>query len=125
MVFLKFKMVHANLNVLDLDRSIEFYEKALGLFVVRRKKAADGSFELVFLADGQSDFQLELTWLRDRKEAYDLGDNESHLCFRTDDYAKAHALHKEMDCICYENTAMGLYFINDPDDHWLEIVPER
>ncbi|MBP8989174.1 MAG: VOC family protein [Clostridia bacterium] len=120
-----FKMVHANLNVLDLERSIEFYKKALGLFVVSRKKADDGRFELVFLSDGQSEFQLELTWLRDRKEPYDLGDNESHICLQTDQFEKAHALHEAMGCICYENPQMGLYFIHDPDDYWFEIVPER
>jgi lactoylglutathione lyase len=120
-----FKIDHANLNVLDLDRSIAFYKKALGLEVVRRKKASDDSFELVFLGDGASEFQIELTWLRDRKEPYDLGDNESHICFRTDDYDKAHALHESMGCICFENKDMGLYFIHDPDDYWFEIVPKR
>ncbi len=122
---MKFKLVHANLNVLDLDRSIEFYQKALGLTVKRRHQAADGSFELAFLNDGTGDFELELTWLRDHSEPYELGDNESHLCFRTDQYDEAHALHESMGCICYENPGMGLYFIHDPDDYWLEIVPQR
>ena len=120
-----FHFVHANLNVLNLDRSIQFYQAALGLQVVSRHQASDGSFELVFLADGNSGFNLELTWLRDHPEPYELGDNESHLCFRTDDYAGSHALHDRMGCICYENKQMGLYFINDPDGYWLEIVPVR
>ncbi len=122
---MKFKFVHTNFNVLDLERAIAFYDKALGMKVVSRKKADDGSFELAFLSDETAACQLELTWLRDQKEPYDLGDNETHICFRTDDYEAAHALHKEMDCICYENTSMGLYFINDPDGYWLEIVPAR
>ena len=120
-----FKIVHANINVLDLDRSIDFYEKALGLQVMRRNKSADGRFELAFLGDGQSEFQMELTWLRDHPEPYELGDNESHICFRTNCYEEAHALHESMGCICYENPGMGLYFIHDPDDYWMEIVPER
>jgi lactoylglutathione lyase len=120
-----FKIVHANLNVIDLDRSVRFYQEALGLKVISRKKAGDGSFELVFLEDGSTGFNLELTWLRDHPQPYELGDNESHICFRTDEYAQAHALHEQMGCICYENTSMGLYFINDPDGYWLEIVPER
>ena len=37
----------------------------------------------------------------------------------------AHANHKEMGCICFENPAMGIYFINDPDGYWLEIVPAK
>lgn len=122
---MNFQIDHANINVLDLERSIEFYQKALGLQVIRRHKAGDGSFELAFLGDGRSAFSLELTWLRDRQTPYELGDNESHICFRTGQYQEAHELHAAMGCICYENTGMGLYFINDPDGYWLEIVPVR
>lgn len=115
-----------NINVLDLQRSIAFYEKALGLKEHHRKEASDGSFILVYLADDQENFLLELTWLRDRQEAYELGDNESHLCFRVaGDYDAVRAYHKEMGCVCFENEAMGLYFINDPDDYWIEVLPMK
>lgn len=117
---------HFNINVLDLEKSIAFYNKALGLKEHHRKEAADGSFVLVYLGDGQSPFLLELTWLRDRKEPYELGDNESHLCFRVGgDYAAAREYHRAMGCVCFENEAMGLYFINDPDDYWIEVLPEN
>ena len=122
---MKFRMYHENYNVLDLNRSLEFYEKALGLTEQRRKEAADGSFIIVYVGNDQSDFQLELTWLRDRKEPYNLGDEEFHLAFETDDYEAAHKLHSEMGCICFENKDMGIYFIQDPDGYWLEIVPVR
>lgn len=83
-------------------------------------------FILVYLADDQGNFLLELTWLRDRQEAYELGDNESHLCFRVaGDYDAVRAYHKEMGCVCFENEAMGLYFINDPDDYWIEVLPMK
>ena len=121
---MKFKFVHNNFNVKDLDKSLAFYKEALGLEEVRRKVSSDGSFILVYLGDGQTAHQLELTWLRDwEKDHYDLGDNEFHLAFRVDDFEAAHAKHAEMGCICYENTAMGLYFITDPDEYWLEILP--
>lgn len=122
---MKFKMIHNNLNVYDLDKSLNFYEEALGLLEVRRKTAEDGSFIIVFLANQESDHQLELTWLREKEGRYNLGDNEIHLAFRTDDYQAAYAKHKEMGCICYENTSMGIYFITDPDGYWLEIIPTR
>jgi lactoylglutathione lyase len=122
---MKFTFAHNNLNVLDLDKSIEFYRQALGLAEVRRKKAPDGSFVIVFLGDGRSQHLLELTWLRDRNEPYNLGDNEIHLAFKVDDYQAAKALHGKMGCICYENEKMGLYFISDPDGYWTEVVPER
>lgn len=122
---MKFNIAHTNINVKDIDKSISFYEKALGLSVKSRKNAADGSFTIAFLADGESVHMLELTWLRDKEGPYNLGDNESHIAFVADDYAAAHALHEQMGCICYENKGMGLYFIEDPDGYWLEIVPAR
>ncbi len=122
----KARFDHFNINVLDLERSIAFYEKALGLREHHRKEAADGSFVLVYMTDDATGFLLELTWLRDRQEAYELGDNESHLCFRVaGDYEEVRRYHKEMGCVCFENEAMGLYFINDPDDYWIEVLPVR
>ena len=116
-------MVHENYNVQDLDNSIDFYAKALGLSEKRRKTASDGSFILAYLGNDTSDFELELTWLADHSGKYDLGDEEFHLAFHVDDFAAAHELHKKMGCICYENPAMGIYFIQDPDGYWLEIIP--
>ncbi len=122
---MRFKIVHSNINVADLERSVAFYAEALGMQEVRRKQAQDGSFKLVFLGDGQGEYQLELTWLRDKEGPYELGDNESHIAFRTDDFDAAYKHHAEMGVICYENKAMGIYFIEDPDGYWLEILPTR
>ena len=114
---------HFNINVTDLSKSLDFYDKALGLKESRRKEAEDGSFILVYLTDGVSPFSLELTWLRDHKEPYELGENESHLCFRVEgDYDEIRKYHKENGWVCYENEKMGLYFINDPDDYWIEVL---
>ena len=119
-------MYHENYNVSNLEASLAFYEKALGFTEVRRKEAADGSYILVYLTDGVSPFLLELTWLRDHKEPYELGENESHLCVRVaGDYDKVRAYHKELGCVCFENETMGLYFIHDPDDYWIEILPTK
>lgn len=120
-----FTFAHNNFNVLDLEKSLAFYDEALGLKVIREKEAGDGSFKLVFLGDGATAHQLELTWLRDRTEPYNLGENEFHLAFVTDDFDAAHAKHEAMGCICYENTKMGIYFITDPDGYWIEMIPKR
>ncbi|GAB6122859.1 VOC family protein [Dysgonomonas termitidis] len=121
---MKGRFDHFNINVTDLDKSIAFYHKALGLKEIKRKEAGDGSFILVYLGDGFSPFSLELTWLRDHPQPYELGDNESHLCIRVEgDYDQVREFHREMGCVCYENHNMGLYFINDPDDYWIEILP--
>ncbi|MBR0092747.1 MAG: VOC family protein [Lachnospiraceae bacterium] len=122
---MKFKMVHENYNVQDLERSLAFYEKAVGLKEKRRKVAKDGSFIIVFIANEHADFELELTWLKDHPEKYDIGEEEFHLAFHTDDFDAAHKLHEEMGCICFENHEMGIYFIQDPDGYWLEIIPEK
>lgn len=120
----KARFDHFNINVTDLEKSIAFYRQALGLTEHHRKEAADGSFVLVYLGDGQTGFLLELTWLRDRKEPYELGDNESHLCLRVaGDYEEIRRYHRQMGWICYENESMGIYFIHDPDDYWIEVLP--
>ncbi|MEG2929318.1 MAG: VOC family protein [Oscillospiraceae bacterium] len=120
---MKFKMVHNNINVVDAEKSKEFYEAALGMKEIRRKNTE--KFVLIYLGDGQSDYELELTQVYDHTQEYDLGDNETHLAFRTDDFEAAYAHHSKMGCICYENKQMGIYFIEDLDGYWLEIIPTR
>lgn len=120
-----FTFAHNNINVFDLKKSLHFYKEALGLKEIRRKEAKDGSYIIVYLTDERSAHQLELTWLRDWEKPYELGDNEIHLALTADDYASAHQLHKDMGCICYENNAMGIYFIEDPDGYWVEILPKK
>ena len=96
---IKSRFDHFNINVTDLAKSLEFYGKALG---------------------------LKETWLRDHTGAYELGENESHLCMRVaGDYDAVREYHRALGCICYENHEMGLYFINDPDDYWIEILPAK
>lgn len=119
---MQFKFRHTNFNVLNLQRSMDFYKEALGLTEVRRIENPD--FTIVYLGDGVSDFQLELTWLKDRTEPYNLGENEFHTAFSVADMDAAHAKHQAMGCIVYENPTMGIYFIVDPDGYWLEIIPE-
>ena len=121
---MSFKFLHNNFNVLDLDKSIACYEQALGLKEVRRLHGP--GFIIVYLGDGgQTPHQLELTWLEERTEKYNLGDNEFHLAFEAADFSAAHELHKKMGCICFENPAMGIYFITDPDGYWLEVLPPK
>lgn len=118
-----FRFDHFNFNVSDLPRSLAFYHQALDLFPLSENRPADGSFVIAYLGDGQSNFRLELTWLRDHPQAYDLGECEFHLAFTVPDFEAAHRRHEQMGCICFENPAMGIYFIEDPDGYWLEILP--
>ncbi len=119
-----FRFVHNNINVFDLDKSLQFYSQALGLVESRRIVPEDGSFIIVYLSDGRSEHLLELTWLKDWEKPYELGDNEFHIAFKAVDFDAAKKLHEEMGCICYINDKMGIYFIEDPDGYWIEILPE-
>jgi lactoylglutathione lyase len=119
-----FKFAHNNINVLNLEKSIEFYEKALGLKETRRIQPENKEFIIAFMGDEKTEHLLELTWMADRTEPYNLGDNEFHLAFQTDNYEAALEKHKEMDCVCFENSNMGIYFISDPDGYWLEVIPK-
>ena len=116
-----FSFVHNNIHVLDLDRSIAFYSEALGLRETHRFEGR--GFTLVYLSDATSTHELELTHVHDRTTPYDLGENEFHLAFAVDNFAAAHLLHVQMNCICLENPEMEIYFISDPDGYWIEILP--
>ncbi len=118
-----YPMIHVNFNVADLDKSIAFYREALGLEPVRRREGPGGSFIITYLGSGENDFQLELTWLRDHPQKYDLGEGEFHLAFRADDIDELYEKHKAMGCVCQERKGDSYYFIEDPDGYWLEVLP--
>ncbi len=123
---IKSTLDHININITDIDRSIAFYGEALGLKEHHRLHGEDGAFEIIYLSDGVQPVCLELTWLAEHPEPYELGDNETHICFRVDgDYDEIREFHRSKGWVCYENHDMGLYFINDPDDYWIEILPRR
>lgn len=118
-----FRFNHFNFNVLDLNRSLAFYRDALGLVPGRTIETDD--FTIVFLGDGSGTFLLELTYLKDRIEPYDIGEAEFHLAFTTEDMAAARKKHEAMGAVVFVNEAMGIYFIEDPDGYWLEIIPAK
>jgi len=122
---MRFSYSHNNINVSDLEKSIAFYTEALGLKVVRTIDAEDGAFKIVFLEGEGNPHRIELTWLRDMDRPYNLGDNEIHMAFETEDMSAARAFHQSKGWVCYENEAMGIYFIADPDGYWVEILPDK
>jgi len=121
---MRFHFNHFNINVADVERSVAFYREALGLEPVGVIDHPDLGYKITYLSAPGEAFRLELTWLADHKGPYELGENESHLCMRVaGDYDAVREHHRAMGCVCYENHDMGLYFINDPDDYWIEILP--
>lgn len=118
---------HFNINVTDLEKSRKFYKEALNLDPVGRIESPDGNFIIEYLKAPGGEFRLELTWLRDHPQAYELGENESHIALRLDrnDFEQVKEYHRQLGVICFENPVMGIYFIHDPDDYWIEILPAK
>lgn len=120
-----FHFDHYNINVADRQRSLDFYHKALGLDPVGHIDGPDGAFTIDYLGDHTTGFRLEITCLRDHPGPYELGENETHLALRLNpgqDYDEVREWHRRMGVICFENPAMGIYFIEDPDGYWIEIL---
>ncbi|MEA5037577.1 Lactoylglutathione lyase [bioreactor metagenome] len=120
---MQFRMIHNNINVLDLNRSMNFYAEALGLFEVKRIVPESGDVTIVFLGDGRSDHKLELTQITGRTEPYEPGDNGRHLAFSTDDFHRSLEKHQKMGCVKSVNKASGFYYLEDPDGYTVEILP--
>ncbi|WP_167816032.1 VOC family protein [Methanocorpusculum sp. GPch4] len=120
---MQFQMIHNNINVLDLDRSMKFYAEALGLFEIKRIVPESGDVRIVFLGDGQSNHKLELTQITGRTNPYEPGDNGRHLAFSTDDFQGSLEKHQKMGCVKSVNKASGIYYLEDPDGYTIEILP--
>lgn len=122
---MQFKINHFNINVVDLQKSIEFYKKNLMINIYREKIDPKGNYHIVYLTDDDKKVFIELTWIKSKVGKYNLGDNEIHLAFETDDFDNAYKMHKENGVIIYENPEMGIYFIGDPDGYWVEIIRKK
>jgi len=122
------KLIHAMVRVRELDRSLQFYDRALGLRQVHRVEFPD--FTLVYLRNDASEFELELTWNRGHQEPYVLGDGYGHLAVSVADLAAART---EMEAA---GVAVGpmrelvrdgmrlarFFFISDPDGYRIEVL---
>ena len=119
------KFYHCNHSVTDIERSIQFYGNMFGLKVLRRIEACEGGLKLAFLGDGQTAFQMELTWYRDHPQPFELGCKEFHLAFSTDDFDATLARHQAAGILRTVDAEHRLYFIEDPDGYSVEIVEKR
>lgn len=115
---------HVCVRVLDLDRSVAFYNEALGLTPQRELTMEDRGWHLIFLGDGVTQFQLELCKELGRTQPYRLGDDTPHVALIAQDFEGLKAKHKAAGLI-FDELASGIYFIRDPDGHILEILPPR
>jgi lactoylglutathione lyase len=116
------------IRVLDEARSVAFYEKAFGLTIADRLDFPD--FTLVYLANAQSDFELELTINKGRIDPYDLGDGYGHLAVSVDDLDAEHARfeaeglspRKLVEFAPAGELVGRFFFVADPDGYQIEVL---
>ncbi|QSX08323.1 VOC family protein [Alkalibacter rhizosphaerae] len=124
---MKFEIVHTCIRIKDLEKSLKFYQHALGMKEVKRKDFPEDGFTLVFLGDENGNHELELTYNYDRDTAYELGDGYSHLAMVVDDLEGAHSFHEEAGYPVTPIKGLSdgppkIYFITDPDGYKIEII---
>ncbi|MCF7701071.1 VOC family protein [Loktanella sp. M215] len=122
------KTIHSMIRVLDEARSVAFYEKAFGLTIADRLDFPD--FTLVYLANAESDFELELTINKGRTDPYDLGDGYGHIAVSVDDLDAEHARfeaeglnpRKLVEFAPAGELVGRFFFVADPDGYQIEVL---
>lgn len=120
------KILHTCLNVSDLDRSIGFYTRFIGLKLVSRREVKQNNAEIAFLQD-EADAAIELTHWRDKKNSLE-GDNFDHIAFAVKDVSatvdelKASGVTIAMEPFSLSGSSSKIAFIKDPDGNWLELI---
>lgn len=123
---MKAKLLHICYRVENLEKSIRFYEEALGYREVRRMDFPDHAFTLVYLEDPQTGIEIELTYNYDHGP-YERGTGYGHIAVEVEDLHGAYEKHKRMNCIADEITSLpdsdhAFYFISDPDGYQIEVM---
>ena len=129
----KFRFLHTMIRVLDLDRSIDFYTRHLGMQVLRRSDYPEGKFTNVFVGYGDENENavIELTHNWDQEQAYDLGGGFGHLAVSVPDiYATCDVMEKEGVTIPRKPGPMKhgttvIAFIEDPDGYKIELIERK
>lgn len=122
------KMIHSMIRVLDEARSVAFYDAAFGLKVAERLDF--DSFTLVYLANAETGFELELTINKGRDEPYELGNGYGHLAVSVEDVDAEHARltalglnpRKLVDFAPGGTVLARFFFIQDPDGYEIEVL---
>ena len=126
----RFRMLHTMVRVKDLDKSLDFYTRLLGMKVLRKKDFPGGKFTLAFVGYGEESETavLELTHNWDQEEPYDLGSGYGHIAIGVPDiYATCEALEKEGAKIPrppgpMKHGSTVIAFVEDPDGYKIELI---
>ncbi len=122
-----YQMIHSCIRVMNLEQSEQFYQRAFGFEIARRKEFPEHKFTLSYLRAPGGDFELELTWNHDQAQPYELGNGYSHLAVGVKDLEGSHRRHQEMGLDPkplkgLPGSPAKFYFIADPDGYLVEVV---
>lgn len=121
-------MIHSMIRVMEEARSVDFYRNAFGLEIAERLDF--DTFTLIYLSNGESEFELELTVNKGREEAYDLGTGYGHLAVSVADLDAEHSRVTDLGLnpgkIVEFNRDGALlarfFFMTDPDGYKIEVL---
>jgi len=122
------RIMHTCLNVMDLERSIAFYQDLLGLKLTRRFEVKENNAEIAFLEDTDKN-AIELTHWRDKKQLVE-GDNFDHIALGVKQLKEAverlrgQGVTIAMEPFTLKGGTHQIAFIKDPDGNWLELIEE-
>ncbi len=127
------RYLHTMLRVRNLDASVDFYTRLMGMTELRRREVPDGKYTLVFVGYGDeaSHTVLELTYNWGQDDGYDLGTGFGHLAIGVADVAATCAelraagvrITREPGPVKFGTTIIA--FIEDPDGYKIELIEGR
>jgi lactoylglutathione lyase len=113
------------IRIKDLDQSIDFFTKKLGLVETRRKEVEAGRFTLIFMATAPGEPEIELTYNWDQEEEYSVGRNFGHLAFSVENiYDYCQKLMDNGVTILRPPRDGYMAFIRTPDQISIEFLQE-
>lgn len=128
-----FRMLHTMIRVRDLDKSIDFYTRLLGMTLLRRNDYPDGKFTLAFVGYGDEDKTavIELTYNWDQAVPYEIGNGFGHIALGVPDiYKTCEGLAASGAKITRAPGPMKhgttvIAFIEDPDGYKIELIEKK
>ena len=122
------KIIHTMIRVLELDRSLEFYEQAFGLTPSHQLDFDD--FALVYLRNDENDMEIELTLNKGESTPYSHGNGYGHVAMCVDDLDAEHKRFAELGFEPTETVAFApdnkllarFFFVTDPDGYEIEVL---